>query len=100
MNRGINYIRKYRPDERPYGSYDNMFVFTGDSRKRNINDVYLRTCEPKETDAFVFGRYIKYGCIKCDDEAYEKMEEDRQKSAAFFATLTSNKLLKEFLHCF
>ena len=95
MTKGINYIRRYGPDEKPYGSYENMFVFTGDSRKRNINEVCLRTYETKETNAFIFQRYIKYGCIEDDYEAFQKMNNDREKAAAFFATLSKNRLLKE-----
>jgi hypothetical protein len=72
-----------------------MFVFTGDSRKRNINEVCLRTYETKETNAFIFQRYIKYGCIEDDYEAFQKMKNDREKAAAFFATLSKNRLLKE-----
>lgn len=34
MKSHINYITKYNTEVKPYGNYDNMFVFTGDSKKK------------------------------------------------------------------
>jgi hypothetical protein len=83
----INYHRRYRYTERPYGAYKNMFILTGDSKQK------IDPCKPKvvSNDAYNFQRCVKYGDFE-DTVAFLKMEEDRQKAIHYIAFILENEL--------
>ena len=87
-----NYTKKNDTDEKSCDIYDNIFVFTGDSRKKNISTI----CKKKEIDAYLFQRQIKYANICKDKDAIIEIKKDRKKALTFFATLLLKKLETPF----
>ena len=92
MTKDTEHRRHFSPDERPYGTYNNMFVFTGDSKRRNINPVCKdkEPC-PKESDAYVFQRCILRGDIEDDLIACNDIMKQRKYAICWFARKLEKK---------
>ena len=92
MNKEIIYHRKYQ--NKPYGSYTNLFVFTGDGKRRNINKICLvndQDNKPDESDYYVFQRHILYKSLN-DDQAFLKIKQNRINATYYFKYLLELKL--------